>query len=135
MGERSAGLYIDGIYIPHTVGPYMNVLDVDRIEVLRGPQGTLFGRNSTGGAIRVFTKQPGRSATATCGSVGNFDRQDVSAMVNFPLSTNVFLRVHGGSLRQDGYVGAALGGAVGRKTRSQAGSCSNRALRCASRSG
>jgi iron complex outermembrane receptor protein len=105
IGERSVGLYLDGIYMPHTVGPYMNLLDVDRIEVLRGPQGTLFGRNSTGGAIRVFTKQPGPERHGHVRlSVGNFDRQDVSAMVNFPLSTNVFLRVHGGSLHQDGYV-------------------------------
>jgi iron complex outermembrane receptor protein len=104
-GERSAALYIDGIYMPRTVGPYMNVLDVDRIEVLRGPQGTLFGRNSTGGAIRVFTKQPGPERHGHVRlSAGDFERQDVSAMVNFPLSTNVFFRVHGGSLRQDGYV-------------------------------
>ncbi len=58
-GERSTAMYIDGVFMPRTTGPYMNVLDIDRIEVLRGPQGTLFGRNSTGGAIRVFTKQPG----------------------------------------------------------------------------
>jgi iron complex outermembrane receptor protein len=104
-GERSVGLYLDGIYMPHTVGPYMKLLDVDRIEVLRGPQGTLFGRNSTGGVIRVFTKQPGPERHGYVRlTAGDFDRQDVSAMVNLPLSTNVFLRVQGGSLRQDGYV-------------------------------
>ena len=105
VGERAAALYIDGIYIPHSMGHYMNVLDVDRIEVLRGPQGTLFGRNSIGGAIRVFTNQPGPERHGYVRlATGDFDRQDASAMVNFPLSTNVYFRAQGGSLRQDGYV-------------------------------
>jgi iron complex outermembrane receptor protein len=105
VGERAAALYIDGIYIPHSMGHYMSVLDIDRIEVLRGPQGTLFGRNSTGGAIRVFTKQPGPERHGHVRlTMGDFDRQDASAMVNVPLSTNMFFRVQGGSLRQDGYV-------------------------------
>ena len=68
-----------------TTGPYMSVLDVERIEVLRGPQGTLFGRNSTGGAIRVFTKQPGPERDGMCDSRrATYDRADVSAMINMP---------------------------------------------------
>ena len=58
-GERSVGFYVDNVFMPRTTGPVMRVLDVERIEILRGPQGTLFGRNSTGGAIRVFSKQAG----------------------------------------------------------------------------
>ena len=98
-------MYIDGIYMPRTTGPFMNVLDIERIEVLRGPQGTLFGRNSTGGAIRVFTKQPGPELDGYVKlTAGEFDRADLSAMVNVPFSDSVFFRVQGGSLSQDGYV-------------------------------
>lgn len=103
--ERTAGLYIDGVYMPRTTGPFLNVVDVERIEVLRGPQGTLFGRNSTGGAIRIFTKKPGpdRDGYIKLG-LGNFDRQDLSAMFNVPVSDQFYLRGQFASLNEDGYV-------------------------------
>ncbi|HEX6995218.1 MAG TPA: TonB-dependent receptor [Gammaproteobacteria bacterium] len=104
-GERAAALYIDGVFVPRTTGPFMSMLDVERVEVLRGPQGTLFGRNSTGGAIRVFTRQPGPESEGYVElGFGNFDRQEVSAMVNVPISDTVFFRVQGGYFEQDGYV-------------------------------
>jgi iron complex outermembrane recepter protein len=104
-GERATAMYIDGIFMPRTTGPYMNVLDVERIEVLRGPQGTLFGRNSTGGAIRVFTKQPGPDQEAYVRLTGgDYGRVDVSGMVNVPITDSMFFRVQGGSLSQEGYV-------------------------------
>ncbi len=104
-GERSTAMYIDGVFMPRTTGPFLNVLDIERIEVLRGPQGTLFGRNSTGGAIRVFTRQPGPEMDGNVRlSAGNFGRADVSAMINVPLNDNVFFRAQGASLNQDGYV-------------------------------
>jgi len=104
-GERAVGMYIDGVYMPRTTGPFMNVLDIERIEVLRGPQGTLFGRNSTGGAIRVFTKRPSPEFEGYVElGAGNFGRADLNAVVNVPLSDTVFLRAQGASLNQDGYV-------------------------------
>lgn len=122
-GERSAAMYIDGVYMPRTSGPIMNVLDVARVEVLRGPQGTLFGRNSTGGAIRVFTEQPGpEEAGSVKLTAGNFDRADISAMYNVPLGDTTYLRLQGASLSQDGYVrrgSQELGGAEDTLLRAQ----------------
>ncbi|HZL96959.1 MAG TPA: TonB-dependent receptor, partial [Vicinamibacterales bacterium] len=104
-GERSTAMYIDGIFMPRTTGTYMSVLDIERIEVLRGPQGTLFGRNSTGGAIRVFTKQPGPEREGYVRlTAGDFDRADLSAMINLPINDSLFFRAQAGSLSQDGYV-------------------------------
>jgi len=104
-GERGVGLYIDGIYMPRTSGAILQVLDIDRIEVLRGPQGTLFGRNSTGGAIRIFSQQPtdefegyGKLTLATNG------RFDLVGMVNVPINDSLAVRVQGATLNQQGYV-------------------------------
>lgn len=104
-GERGVGLYIDGIYMPRTSGAILQVLDIDRIEVLRGPQGTLFGRNSTGGAIRIFSQQPtqefegyGKLTLATNGRV------DLVGMLNVPVSDSLSIRVQGASLNQQGFV-------------------------------
>lgn len=104
-GERSVGFYVDNVFMPRTTGPVMRVLDVERIEVLRGPQGTLFGRNSTGGAIRVFTKQPGQEREGYLRVTGgNFDRRDVMGMVNLPVTDEFAVRAQVALMDQDGYV-------------------------------
>ncbi|MEO6151588.1 MAG: TonB-dependent receptor [Croceibacterium sp.] len=104
-GERGVGLYVDGIFMPRTSGSVLRVLDIDRIEVLRGPQGTLFGRNSTGGAIRIFSKQP---TDVLEGSLevtgGNFDRRDVVGMINVPLGNGFAVRAQGAYLNKGGFV-------------------------------
>jgi iron complex outermembrane receptor protein len=104
-GERSVGFYVDNVFMPRTTGPVMRVLDVERIEVLRGPQGTLFGRNSTGGAIRVFTKQPDQEREGYVrATAGNFNRRDITAMLNMPLSDDLALRAQVATMEQDGYL-------------------------------
>lgn len=104
-GERGVGLYIDGVFMPRAAGSIMRVLDVDRIEVLRGPQGTLFGRNSTGGAIRIFSQQPTDTLEGSLqATVGNFEHVDVIGMLNVPLGQGFALRVQGAYLNKDGYV-------------------------------
>jgi iron complex outermembrane receptor protein len=104
-GERGVGLYIDGVYVPRTSGSVLRVLDIDRVEVLRGPQGTLFGRNSTGGAIRIFSKQPDDEFEGYIrGTVGNFDRHDIVGMLNVPVTETLAVRMQGAWLNEDGYV-------------------------------
>ena len=105
-GERGVGLYIDGIYMPRTAGSVLRVIDIDRIEVLRGPQGTLFGRNSTGGAVRYFTKQPNLGTTEGYVQVtaGDFDRADIVGAVNIPVGDTLAIRGQAAYLHQGGWV-------------------------------
>jgi len=103
--ERGVALYIDGIYVPRTNGSVFKVFDIERIEVLRGPQGTLFGRNSTGGAVRLFTQQPGPEFDSYLkATLGNFERREISGMVNVPVNDKLALRAQAAYLNEDGYV-------------------------------
>ncbi len=105
-GIPNVGTYVDGIWQIDNAGSLVReFVDLDRIEVLRGPQGTTFGRDSTGGAIRLWTKRPaeefGGTLTAT---VGSLDRRDVKGVVDVPLSENVLTKWTAASLYRDGYV-------------------------------
>jgi iron complex outermembrane recepter protein len=103
--ERGVALYIDDIFVPRTSGSIFKVLDLQRIEVLRGPQGTLFGRNSEGGAVRLITKQPESDFDAYLkADIGNFNHRDFIGMVNLPVSDRVALRLQAAHLEEDGHV-------------------------------
>jgi len=103
--ERGVALYIDDIYVPRTAGSVFKVFDLERVEVLRGPQGTLFGRNSEGGAIRLVTKQPTQNFEAYGKlTFGNFGHQDVVGMVNLPVNDRFAVRLQAARLKEDGYV-------------------------------
>lgn len=93
--DPGVGFYIDDVYFGRVDGNLMGFQDPERIEVLRGPQGTLFGKNSTGGAIRLVSKTPSfsdyyGSADLTLGS---YDRTDFRAMANLPISETLAARI------------------------------------------
>ncbi len=103
--DPGVGLYVDGVYIARSVGAVLDILDFERVEVLRGPQGTLFGRNTIGGAISITTRKPEDDLWAEGAvTVGSDGWIDVKASVNVPLSDEFFARVTGASFNQHGYV-------------------------------
>ncbi|MDF8331914.1 TonB-dependent receptor [Novosphingobium cyanobacteriorum] len=103
--EPGVGVYVDGVYVARSVGAMLDLVDVDRVEVLRGPQGTLFGRNTIGGALSLTTKKPSdRREMSGQVTTGRFDRIDAKVMANLPLTNTLALRVSGASMMRDGYV-------------------------------
>ncbi|OJY71175.1 MAG: hypothetical protein BGP16_11310 [Sphingobium sp. 66-54] len=104
--EPRVGFYIDDVYFATTFGAVFDVLDLDRIEVLRGPQGTLFGRNSVGGAIRVISRKPrGDNSGYVEATYGSLNRYQVRGAVDLGLVKDVLaLRLTGSARGQDGWV-------------------------------
>ncbi len=83
--DSPVGLYLNGIYLGKTQGSVFDVVDIERVEVLRGPQGTLFGRNTEGGAVNFVTRRPsGEFSGSARGEVGNFDRRVGRLQVDLP---------------------------------------------------
>jgi iron complex outermembrane receptor protein len=91
LTESAVGIYVDGVYLARQIGGLMDLADIERVEVLRGPQGTLYGRNNIGGAVKLETRRPstdGLDYKADV-TVGSFQRVDVRGAVNLPLSDTV----------------------------------------------
>ncbi len=83
--DAGIGLYIDGIYLGRPAGTAFDLAEIERVEVLRGPQGTLFGRNATGGAINFVTAPPtGEFGVRAQATAGNFSRYSGRATINLP---------------------------------------------------
>lgn len=103
--EPAVGLYVDGVYFGRALASLFDLVDLEQIEVLRGPQGTLYGRNSNGGAIKITSAKPDPTAFSGNGrvSLGNYDRLDINAAVNIPISDATALRVSGLSSTRDGF--------------------------------
>lgn len=109
--EPGVGIYVDGVYLARTVGALLDVVDIEGLEVLRGPQGTLFGRNTIGGAISITTQKP-QAELGGLGEVtyGSDQRLNARAMLNVPLTEHLYGRISVGSFNEDGYVRRASDG-------------------------
>lgn len=102
--EPGVGLYIDDVYYPRLTGANFDLLDVERVEVLRGPQGTLTGRNSEGGAIKFISRKPTGEGGYVSATYGSRNRINLRASADFKLAENLFARLSGTFADQGGYV-------------------------------
>jgi iron complex outermembrane receptor protein len=102
--DTPVGIYIDDVYIPRQNGAMFDLNEIERIEVLRGPQGTLYGRNTSAGAIKLVSRRPGDSPRAMVElTAGDYDRQDVRLALSGPISDTVAGQVSLLSRQHDGY--------------------------------
>ncbi len=122
--EPGVGVYVDDVYYATLTGGILDLLDLERVEVLRGPQGTLTGRNSEGGAIKLFSKKPAPESSGTVeAAYGSRNRIDLRASANFQLAEGLYGRIAGVHKEQRGYVDqidygcAKPGNALGIKAR------------------
>jgi iron complex outermembrane receptor protein len=104
--EPGVGVYIDDVYYATVFGSIFDMVDLDRVEILRGPQGTLAGKNSIGGTIKLFSARPNNDFGGYLeGTVGSFDRVGLRGSINVPIiKDKLAVRVAGVAQRSTGYV-------------------------------
>lgn len=103
--EASVALSIDGVTIGRTGAGIFDFADVERVEVLRGPQGTLFGKNASGGVISIITKGPTNDLSAEMNiAYGSFDEVNISGAISGPLTEGVTARLSGYRNTRDGFI-------------------------------
>ena len=103
--------YVDGVYVARTQSLTSEFYDIDRLEVLKGPQGTLYGRNASGGAINFLTVRPelGRTTGKLEVELGNYGNQTGEAAINLPIGTTMAIRASGTIVDKSGYTSERLG--------------------------
>lgn len=107
VAEQGVATYVDDVYMARSQGALVDLIDFERVEVLRGPQGTLYGRNSSGGALKFVTRKPSLTETRFVGdvTVGTFDRLDLRAAYSAPLiEDKVGVKIEAVARDRDGYM-------------------------------
>jgi iron complex outermembrane receptor protein len=103
--DPGVGIYIDDVFIPTLSSSLLELMDLDRIEILRGPQGTLAGKNSIGGAIKLFSAKPrGDGSGSLMVTYGSFNRIETRGMADFRVNDQLAVRASGIFKGRDGYV-------------------------------
>lgn len=117
--ESSVGIFIDGVYQSRPSVAFGELVDIERLEVLRGPQGTLFGRNTSAGALNIITKKPSLTKFAAFANAtyGNYDLYNVQAGVSGPVAENVGVSLSGSWRQRDGVAKSATGATSNDKNR------------------
>lgn len=112
--DNGSGFYIDDVIVARTVGAVVDLLDVERVEVLRGPQGTLNGRNNVGGAIKIHTKKPSYEAGGYVDATyGTDNLVRIKGSFDIPIAENAAIKLSALYGHQDGYVDRPAGGDLG----------------------
>ncbi len=102
--EPGVGLYIDDVYVARPQGAVLDIFDVERVEVLRGPQGTLYGRNTIGGAIKYVTKRLGHDVSGMVrGSYGAYNQIDLVGQIALPVTDTLSVGAAVARYKRDGY--------------------------------
>src|ERR1700712_4012713 len=112
--EQGVGIYIDGVYLGRQHGLNAGLFDVERIEVLKGPQGTLFGRNTEGGALSIVSRAPtGEFGGRLTGGVGNYGSYNLDGHVNLPKFAGFSIKLDGVIQHQDATTENPMAGQAG----------------------
>jgi iron complex outermembrane receptor protein len=111
-GIPGVAFYVDGVVRSSAEGLLMNVVDLERMEMLRGPQGTTFGKNAIGGAVQYITQRPREETQAKFKTtLGSMSRKDLTATLDLPLAPTLFSKVAVATLNRDGYMDSTTTGA------------------------
>ena len=102
--EPTVGMYLDGVYLGKGQGSIFDVVDLERVEILRGPQGTLYGRNTLGGAINLISKKPSGEGMSAKVTIGNYGLKQSQLIADYEAGDDMFVKLVVNSKKRGGYV-------------------------------